>query len=70
MKVWIASAVFFGEAIGYPIYDMAAFLAINRIELKELQKILAQLDEQCANMSLSVKADLAETMLRECENTK
>lgn len=49
---------------------MAAFLAINRIELKELQKILAQLDEQCANMSLSVKADLAETMLRECENTK
>lgn len=52
--------------------DKAAFfcLAVNRIEVEELQKILSQLDERCANMSLSDKADLAETMLRECEKIK
>lgn len=45
-------------------------LAVNRIEVEELQKILAHLDERCAKMSLSEKADLAETMLREKKKNK
>ena len=44
--------------------------AVNMIKVGDLQKILVQLDEQCANMPLSEKADLAETMLRECEKIK
>ena len=48
--------------------SQAAFfcLAVNMIEVKELKRIMARLNEQRSDISLSEKANLAEAMLREC----
>lgn len=48
----------------------AAFfcLAVNRVEVEVLQKIMTHLDEQRSDLSLSEKASMAEKMLRENKN--
>ncbi|MCR5630102.1 DUF3795 domain-containing protein [Eubacterium sp.] len=45
----------------------AAFfcLAVNRVEVEVLQKIMTHLDEQCSDLSMSEKANMAAAMLHE-----
>lgn len=44
-------------------------LAVNRIEIEDLRKIMAHLDGQRSDLSLSEKASMAEKMLRENKNS-